>query len=184
MFLRFNFVIQILFKFIMKKITRISTRYGHVILESLIAVTIISVILLTLMDSLFAIFRIQLKTNHRIQATEYAIEGMEVVHSLNANRSWANFNAMADPDTIYYPQFVPVQQLTEVVSLGENVVDNLYTREVILAPGYRDDDGLPTETGGTIDPDMVRASVKVSWIDDDQSFEVELVNLFVKQEFN
>jgi len=65
--------------------TRQPAQTGSILVELLVVIVILSVVMIGMVGSFGNIFRGQVKADKRLEATQYAIEGMEAVYNLSRN---------------------------------------------------------------------------------------------------
>jgi len=162
----------------MKKSSSLSD--GLTLVEVLVATAIILAFLTTLV-SVHNIYLRSLTANvDLVKATYLAEEGIEVVKGLR-DKSWSSNIASLTNGTPYYLNFstsTSVWSTTTVVS----TIDNRFYRTATLSAVNRDSSSDITTSGGTLDLNIRKVNVTVSWNDTGatttRSIDTYITNLF------
>lgn len=72
-------------KYLFEKQLQYSAQGGSILLELLVVMVIVSVVMVGMITSFGNISRGQAKADRRLEATQYAIEGMEAIYNLSRN---------------------------------------------------------------------------------------------------
>lgn len=128
---------------------------GFGLLEVVIASAIITVSLGALILSFINTMALEENNLRKTQAVFLAEEGLEIVRGLRSE-SWENINT--------YGQYSISCSSGDCVLVGvdDSLISGLFTREIEIAPAYRDNDNKLVESG-ELDEDTVFVTVSVSW---------------------
>ncbi|MEK7559664.1 MAG: hypothetical protein AAB521_05140 [Patescibacteria group bacterium] len=126
---------------------------GQSLVELLLTIALVSILLPALLTGLFATRGGRATQNQRQHATAYLYEAKEAVRVVGAN-GWANLSAGT-----YHP--IPSGSSWSLAS-GEELLDNNYTRRIIIEDVYRDGNGNIAQSG-TLDPSIKLITSSVSW---------------------
>ncbi|MEK7081265.1 MAG: hypothetical protein AAB902_02670 [Patescibacteria group bacterium] len=138
----------------MKKIFQ---KQGFMVIEVLIAVSIITVSILAAMAVSQKSVYVSRQAFHTTQAAFLLEEGAEAVRILRDN-AWTNISSLT-PNTNYYPTF---SGNTWVLSPTANIV-SIFTRTVSIANVNRDNATKDISITGTDDPGTKLVTVTASW---------------------
>ncbi|MHB1330477.1 MAG: type IV pilus modification PilV family protein [Minisyncoccota bacterium] len=137
----------------------INTNRGMTMAEVLVAASVISIFVVALVG----VYNLQLKETlggaREIKASFLAEEGLEVVKFLR-NDSWDTNIATLNTGSDY---FLVWQDDRWGIVTNNVYVDNLYERKVVLSEVMRDANSNIVESGGTVDEDVKKVVVSVSW---------------------
>jgi Tfp pilus assembly protein PilV len=140
-----------------KKGVSLQSRRGFMIMEVLIASSIIALFILGAMAVAQRSIHISRQTIHASQAVFLLEEGAEATR-IYRDDAWANISALT-PGTDYYPTFTGG---TWTLSATPNTVE-IFTRTVTIANVNRDDTTDDIAPTGTDDPGTKLITVTVSW---------------------
>ena len=157
-----------------KKLTK--ENMGFMIVEVLVAVSIITASILAAMAVAQKAIYVSRQAVHATQAAFLLGEGAEAVRILRDN-SWNNISSLT-PATIYYPLF---SGGTWTLSPTANTV-GIFTRTVSVALVNRDNSTQNISVLGTNDPDTKFITVTVSWMEGEnvivKTLEFYIMNIF------
>lgn len=151
---------------------------GFMLVEAIVAVSVVSVVLLSL--SGVAIFLSQASSDNtaKIQVAFLAEEGLEAVRIMR-DKGWSLNIASLESGTAYHLSFVGN---TWSATTDETLIDSTFDRTFVLEDVYRDSSYDIVLTGGTIDPDTKKVTVSVAWTRSGsvltKSFSTYLANIF------
>ena len=137
----------------------ISYKKGFMMVEILVAASIITVAILTVMGVAQKSVRLSEQSLHEAQASFLLEEGAEVTRIIRDN-NWANISSLT-PGTNYYPLFT-IASSTWSLSTTVNTV-GIFTRKVTLANVNRDNTTNDISATGTNDTGTKLVTVTVSW---------------------
>jgi len=144
-------------KNIFYKKMKYKNKNGFSVVEVLIACMIMSMVTLALMSAATRGIGLSINALKKVQASNLIEEGAEAVKSIRDN-NWTTIENL-DLNTNYYLSFNSnIWSLTETTDL----IDGVFTRQVIFSPVYRDSNDDIAETG-TLDSGIKRVRVIVSW---------------------
>jgi len=132
---------------------------GFSLVEVIVAASIISVFLVSLIGAYNLFLTLSLSNVHKVKATFLAEEGVEAVKILR-DSSWATSIFPLASGTPYYLEFTP--SLWSVTTTPF-LVDSLYDRRVFFEDVYRDGAGDIVDSGGTFDSGTKKVTVTVEW---------------------
>ena len=151
---------------------------GFVLVEAIVAVSVVSVVLLSLSGVAIFLSRASSNNTAKIQAAFLAEEGIEAVRILRDN-GWSLKIASLDPDTAYYLAYVGG---TWNATTDVTLIDSTFERTFVLENVYRNSSYDIVSTGGTLDPNTKKVTVSVSWspsgLTSTKSFSTYLANIF------
>ena len=130
---------------------------GFMMVEIMVAVSIITVSILTAMAVAQKSAYLSRQALHATEASFILEEGAEAVRIFRDN-TWSNISSLT-PGTNYYPTF---SGGTWTLSITPNTV-GIFTRKVTIASVKRDDVTKDIASAGTDDPGTKLATVTVSW---------------------
>ncbi|MEX2028997.1 MAG: hypothetical protein WD963_00755, partial [Candidatus Paceibacterota bacterium] len=140
-----------------RKGVSLQSRRGFMVVEILVAISIITVSILAAMAVTQKSLHVARQAFHTIQATFLLEEGAEAVRIFRDN-GWSNISSLTVA-TNYYPTF---SGGTWVLSEVANTVET-FTRTVDVALVNRDDATRDIAETGTDDPGTKLITVTVSW---------------------
>jgi Tfp pilus assembly protein PilV len=143
----------------MNQMNKILSQKGFMMVEILIAVSVIAVSVLAVMGVAHNSIRVARQSSHATQAGFLLEEGAESVRILRDN-AWTNISALT-PSTNYYPTF---SGGTWTLSTTPNTV-GIFTRTVNISTVKRDNTTNDISSSGTDDPDTMLVVVTVSWLE-------------------
>lgn len=130
---------------------------GFMIVEILVAISIITVSILAAMAVAQKSVYISRQAFHATQAAFLLEEGAEAVRIVRDN-AWSNISSLT-ADTNYYPTF---SGGTWTLSTTANTV-GIFTRTVVITNVKRDDTTKDISSIGTDDPGTKLVTVSLSW---------------------
>lgn len=134
--------------------------YGFMMIEVLIAASIITISILAAMSVAQQSIYVSRQAFHTAQATFLLEEGAEAVRIVRDN-AWSNISSLT-LGTNYYPTFTGG---TWTLSSTANTV-GIFTRTVVLTSVNRDDITKDiVESGGTLDSGIKLVTITVSWLE-------------------
>lgn len=135
---------------------------GIVLVEVLIAITIVLAFLIGLFGVHNLYLKMALSNRDVVKASLLAEEGLEVIKFLR-DSSWSD---LTDPpfalNTNYYLVFDDVNGVWQL-STTQSLIDSIFDRAVTLSAVYRDASSDIVSTGGTLDTDTLMVVSSVSW---------------------
>jgi type II secretory pathway pseudopilin PulG len=132
---------------------------GFMIVEILIAISIITVVILAMMVVAQKSIYVSRQAVDATEATFLLEEGAEAVRILRDN-NWTNISGLT-ASANYYPLFAGG---TWTLSSTPNTVD-IFTRKVSVAAVLRDNATKDVSVSGTNDPGTKLVTVTVSWVE-------------------
>jgi Tfp pilus assembly protein PilV len=139
--------------------TKISKNKGFMMIEILVATSIIAVAILAAMTVSQKSVYVSRQAFHATQAAFLLEEGAEAVRILRDD-DWVNISSLTEA-TDYYPTFTG---LTWTLSPTANNV-GIFTRTVQIGGVSRDDSTADISEAGTSDPGTKLVTVTVSWVE-------------------
>lgn len=164
------------------KMSRAKINSGQTLVELLIATAVFSLIIGPFLSSLINLTAAQVRYRHRIQATQYAREGLEIVYNQAVNaEEWNDFAHYADnPDQSFHPALVGGYFSLEP---GSETIGK-FTREITFQKAWRDAEGnVVDEETGSEDENTIRVVAEVFWQDRGKDQEIELTTYLINFEF-
>ncbi len=149
---------------------------GVTIVEVIIGISIFALVAIFVMQTLAVYFANANVTQQKVRAVYLAEEGQEVMRYLR-DSDWNTFSDLAF-DTIYY---LDVATTTLATTSVPQIIDNTYTRSVVLHQAYRnsDDDLVASTTAGaSVDSGSRIVITNVEWAGNTVSLEALLANIF------
>ncbi len=164
----------------MISIKNIKTKYfgtsrGIGLVEILIVTAVLGVGLLAVISFLIYSRGVTFQVARTTEATSLAEEGIEVVRVLR-DESWATNIASLISGTTYYPDISGVNP-NDKWTLGTTdpgVINNLYTRTVVVENVGRDANDDILSSGGTPDGNTKKVTSTVTWTENGRSKQIEL----------
>jgi len=157
-------------------------KQGMSVIEILIAITIISTALVSILSLATFSLRVAIFNKETALAKNLAEETLEQVRNFRDGITWNNDDPENKYDGLgvvatgiaYYPKkstdTPPKWQLIQ----GEETV-NGFTRKVVFDNVQRDANFNIVESGGTPDSDTKKVTVTVSWVERERTHQVEIV---------
>ena len=144
---------------------------GFYILETLLAIVMLSMVLMSLFSMVSFLQRRTVKSSYDTDASLLLQEGMEIAHSALL-ASWEGY-----PDGIYSPAFDSDEQNWVLIEGEETNLQALFTRRITLVTVCRDSSSgerLDTsECSGQIDKNSRIIKTTLIWSDNGNTSEVE-----------
>ncbi len=133
---------------------------GFALVELLIACAIISLVTFTIVSAGGKGVELSNQALSQTQASFLLEEGGEAVKIIRDN-AWSNISALT-LNTNYYLSY---NTGTDVWSLSTtpSVIDNTFTRTIVVSAVNRDSNDDIVASGGTTDPNIKKVVVSVSW---------------------
>lgn len=132
---------------------------GFLLLEVVIAVSIISVSFISLIAVVSTSFQLMDKSTKNIQVSFLLEEGIEVMRTLR-DTSWQSNIATLNTGTDYYLDFTNGQWQ----STSSNIyIDGIFERSFRLDDVYRDGNDDITSSSGTLDNSTKKITIAVRW---------------------
>jgi Tfp pilus assembly protein PilV len=138
----------------------LSHQTGLSLVEVIIATSIISVFLVTLVSVYNLYLTLSLSNIKKVEATFLAEEGIEVLRTVR-DESWDGITAF----TSGVPYDVVFSGGNWQATTTINKLDGLYERRIVLDDVMRNGSSDIVESGGINDPDTKKITVTVSWSD-------------------
>ncbi len=131
---------------------------GFGLIEILVASAVLSSVLLAVSFFYQNALGVSQLTGERVQAAFLLEEGLEVVKIMRDN-SWTDITGLATGIPLYYDWTGTAWATTS----ANTFVDGFYDRSFILDDVYRDVNDDIVFSGGTLDTNIKRVTVSVSW---------------------
>lgn len=133
---------------------------GFTIIEVLIASVIISLTSLALMSATTKGIELSEKSLKQTQANMLIEEGVEAIKTIRDN-NWVTIENLS-METVYYLSFDTNNNTWSLGINPTNLIDEIFTRQIIFSNVYRDaNDDIASS--GTIDDGIKKVQVTVSW---------------------
>jgi len=126
---------------------------GFGIIEIIVAMSIMIIIAATGASTVLHSFSSNRLGGEETQATLFAQEGVEAVRSIK-NQDWANLSM----GTYGLDNSGGTWTLS-----GSSETEGKYTRQIVISQVQRDSNGDIVDSGGTVDPDTLKATSQVDW---------------------
>lgn len=126
---------------------------GQSLVELLMTIAIVSIILPALLTGFYATRGGRATQDQRQHATAYLYQAEEAVRVVDAN-GWSNLS-----NGTYHPI---ISGNSWSLASGQELLDNNYTRKIIIGDVYRDGSGNIAQSG-TLDPSSKLITTSVSW---------------------
>lgn len=144
---------------------------GIGVIEIVVVAGIISTVFLSISQLLVLATRPIAAGAREAQAMFLAEEAIEAVRTLR-NVDWTDNIASLTNDTPYYPLLAGDNW--SLTTSNPGVIDNTYTRTVVVSAVYRDGDDNISTSSGTLDEKTRKVTATVSWSERGQSKSVVL----------
>lgn len=132
---------------------------GFVLVEALVAATIISIVLAAGIGAFMLAIRTSLGNAQELQSAFLAEEGLEAIRILRDN-SWSSNIATRTSSSTFY---IAWSGTTWLATSSNQYIDSMFERSVIFYDVYRDANQDITTSGGTLDSNTKKVTVSVSW---------------------
>ncbi len=138
---------------------QLKSNKGIGLIEILVAISIISVALVSLMGLFSNYIKIAQHQEKNIEAINLAEESIEAIRAIR-DESWTNLSDLT-LGAIYHPakQGTPQKWL---LALGTETIND-FLREIFFENALRDVSGNIVESGGAADPDTKKITSTVCW---------------------
>jgi Tfp pilus assembly protein PilV len=136
-----------------------SNKGGLALVEAMVASAVSLGIILALVGTASIVGRLSQGSVERVQAAFLIEEGLEAIRIIRDN-GWSNNIALVPRDTPLYLHF---DGTTWQATTTPFYIDGRFERVFLLSNVYRGADSSIVEAGGTLDPQVVKATVIVSW---------------------
>jgi hypothetical protein len=133
---------------------------GVGVVESLIAISIVSFSLLGVIAAYNFFISAAMTHGDMVKAVFLAEEGQEVVRLLR-DQGWASIEVLG-LNVNYFLAFDETEKSWALVT-DSNVIDEIFERTVVFESVSRDINDKIVLSGGTLDPDIRKVEVRVSW---------------------
>jgi Tfp pilus assembly protein PilV len=143
----------------MRMTQRNHKKSGHMMIEILVALSIIVIAILSFMNVVQKAINLSVRSVHSTQAAFLLEEGAEAVRVVRDN-AWANISGLTN-GTNYYPTF---SVDTWTLSSTSNTV-GIFTRTVSIASVNRNSTTQDISSSGTNDAGTKLVTVTVSWVE-------------------
>ena len=137
-------------------LTKFLQKKAQSLVEILLAITFLTLVVTSITLLFSQSFQSEVVKEYHLQAYLIAEEGVEAVRAIRRE----NFLDLTDGNH----GLSPASGYWEF-SGASDIVDSFYTRQVTIAGVNRDVSGEITEGTGTLDQDMKKVTVTVSWVD-------------------
>ena len=132
---------------------------GFTLLEVVVATSIITVSLLSLVSVATVSFAVADEATKKIQASFLLEEGVEVMRVFRDSGWTANIETLTDGVTYHYEFSAGDWRATST----NEIIDDFFERSFMLEGVYRDSNDDITTSGGTLDSYTKKITVSVSW---------------------
>lgn len=171
------------------KIIKRRIEHGQLLIEVLVAVAIFSAIIIPFILSLSNLIFSQTRYHQRVQAANFAREGLEITYNIAANTTdWNNFVATHHLGT-FYPSTSGELELIRVENDSDGVIEGKFTERITIAKVWRDNesdeivnDEVVAEDLRWEDKDTLEVISKVSWPELGEPKEVEFATYLINLE--
>ncbi|MDP2720820.1 MAG: hypothetical protein Q8O75_02670 [bacterium] len=144
---------------------------GIGLVEILIVIAVIAVGFLAIISFLIFSRGVTFQVARNTRATSLAEEDTEAIRAMR-DESWSSNIATLTFGTTYYP--VISGDKWTLTTTNPGLIDNLYTRTVVVENVGRDANGNIVASGGTNDPKTKKVTSTVSWTEDGRNKQVVL----------
>lgn len=127
---------------------------GQSLVELLLTIALVAILLPALLTGFFATRGARATQDQRQHATAYLYEAEEAVRVVDAN-DWSNL-----ANGTYHPTS---SGSSWSLAAGQEILENNYTRKIIIGDVYRDGSGNISQSG-TLDPSTKLVTSSVSWL--------------------
>lgn len=155
-----------MFKLLIKKSVK-----GFTLVEVIIACTIITVTILFLMSAATKSIELSNRMLKDVQANFLLEEGAEAVKTIRDN-SWANISGLT-LNSNYYLSFDDNNNVWSLTDVPISPIDDVFNRVVSFEEVYRNNED-DIEEGGSLDENIKKVKIMVSWPTKDQTINKEL----------
>jgi len=155
---------------------------GQTLFELLIAMAIFALIITPFVSSLINLTSSQVKYRHRIQATQYCREALEIVYNLAANYpSWEDFvTTYADPLKTYYPSQSGELDLIEGI---EPAIEGRFSRQIVITKALRNNQGNIDKNDSNPDDNTIEIISRVFWKERNKNEKIEIITYLINPAF-
>jgi len=137
-----------------------SKQKGISIVEVVIAITVVSIAFFAIAQVGILALKANSEKNYKTKALILAEEGMEIVRSIR-DKSWSDNIETLNFGTTYYLTASSSQRVLTTTDPG--LIDNRFTRTVVVDNAARDINDDIVSSGGTNDPKTKKVTVTISW---------------------
>lgn len=152
---------------------------GLGLVEILIVTAVLGVGLLAVISFLIYSRGVTFQVARTVEATSIAEEGIEAVRVMR-DESWNTNIATLDAGTpaTYYPIISGVNPDDKwtLTTTTQPLIENLYTRTIVVEQVGRDGADDIVSSGGTIDPNTKKVTSTVTWTENGRSKQVQLIS--------
>lgn len=148
------------------------------LIEPLLAIAIFGLLLAPFLGSISNLAHSQVKYRHQTEAVQYAREGLEIVYNIAVNVDDWNDYFMVDDHHLgtFHPD---LSGSRPDLASGPEPVGGRFTRKINLAKAKRSNDGNLDEKSGKDDDKTLRVVSKVSWDEQGELQEIELITYLI-----
>ena len=132
---------------------------GFTLLEVVVATSIITVSLLSLVSVATVSFAVADEATKKIQASFLLEEGIEIMRVLRDSGWTANVETLTDGVSYHFEFSADNWRATST----NEIIDGFFERSFVLEGVYRDSNDDITTAGGTLDSYTKKITVSVSW---------------------
>lgn len=164
----------------MINLQKINTKYlgknkGIGLVEILVVTAVLGIGFLAVISFLIFSRGVTFQVARTTEATTLAEEGIEAVRSMRDEGWNANIATLdaATPAT-YYP--VISSDKWTLTTTDPGLIENLYTRSVVVEQVGRDGADEILSSGGTIDPNTKKVTSTVTWTENGRNKQIQLVS--------
>lgn len=148
----------------------LNSKKGFGLIEILIVTAIVSVGLLSIISFLIFSRGVTFKITRNTEAVSLAEESIEAARGIRDD-SWAAISTLNN-STIYYP--VISSGSWTLTTINPGLINNLYTRTVVLSSVSRDGNDDIVSNGGVVDTGTRKITSTVSWTENGKNEQVVL----------
>lgn len=153
----------------MNKFKRNKFKKGFTIVEVIIACSIITITVLSLMSAASKGIELSGRALRQTQANILLEEGAEAVKIIRDN-NWTTISLLSlnTPYYLFYNINTNTWELfntidTPISSIPTYPIDNIFSRQIVLSEVYRNDNKDIDEAGTNLDTSIKKVTVSVSW---------------------
>ncbi len=165
----------------MNKIKNNKFKRGFTIIEVIIACSIITITVFTLMSAASKGIELSGRSLRQTQANTLLEEGVEAVKTIRDD-SWVTISALS-LDTPYYLFYdintnkwsLSGSMDTPISSIPSYPIDDIFSRQVVFSEVYRNNDDDIDEDGSNLDDGIKKVTVTVSWYSSGSQVSKDLV---------
>ncbi len=157
---------------------------GFSLVEVLISAFILSVSAAAILNAYSYLIRAELGSTKYLKASYLLDEGVEGARYLR-DRSWTNYIRTLSTTTTYYLYASTSAGITNwQTTTTKQTYDGIFERKITFANVGRDANQNIVASGGTVDANMMKVSVSVSWPGTNRSTTTQRVSTYIANFYN